>query len=294
MKLKTPKFPAKGHHHVAAGPPPPPNASTPRVSPPKAAPAQTVSPVKKAAGGLAAPTRQRNAAVMVAGAVFIILSAALAASVAGSFDDSIDVLVASGPIAEGQPVTAEDFRTVKIAAGEGDIQAVAPDSIDDLVGRVAAGPIGEGSMIHPAQFAIASEEAQVVVGAALGPDQYPATGLKPGDQVRLIEVSSRFDTSGGDDEGFSAGREITVGEVTDVVRLSSQDTLHFSIRVGESAASVVAQRVAQDRLAIALVDESLTLERVDPLEPAAPVVPLDLDELEGDANAGDADGEAGE
>jgi len=298
MKLKTPKFPAKGHHDVAsATSPPPPSPTANRLAPgphaPRStAPTEPVSPLKKAASGLAAPTRQRNAAVMVAGAVFIILSAALAASVASSFDDSIEVLVAANEIAEGQPVAAEDFRTVKIAAGEGDIQAVAPGSIDDLVGRVAAGPIGEGSMIHPAQFAIAAEEAQVVVGAALGPDQYPATGLKPGDQVRLIEVAARFDAGiGDDDETFSAGREITTGEVTDVVRLSSQDQLHFSIRVGESAASVVAQRVAQDRLTIALVDESLTLERVDPLEPASPVVPLDVEEGDSAGDTADAAGE---
>ena len=283
MKLKTPKFPSKGHHDVAPAPTPgmaqfsaPSTATGPtRITPP----AEPVSPLKKAAGGLAAPTRQRNAAVMIAGAAFIILAAALAASVASSFDDSIEVLVASREIVEGQPVTEQDFRTVRIAAGEGDIQAVSPDSIQDLVGRVAAGPIGEGSMIHPAQFAIASDETKVVVGAALGPDQYPATGLKPGDQVRLIEVSGRFV---GDEDNFTSGREITVGEITDVVRLGSADALHFSIRVGESAASVVAQRVAQDRLTIALVDESLTLERVDPIAPVEPVVPLELEDESGE------------
>lgn len=290
MELKTPKFPTRGHHAPAVAPPaaaaPPPPADRPQrgegvdgiASGAAVAPSnEPVSPLKKATSGLAAPTRQRNAAVMIAGAIFIILSAALAASVASSFDDSIEVLVASTEIAEGQPVTADDFRAVKIAAGEGDIQAVSPDSIEDLVGRVAAGPIGQGSLIHPAQFAIASEETQVVVGAALGPDQYPATGLKPGDKVRLIEVAAPFSVSASDDDGFSAGREITIGEITDVVRLATQDNLHFSIRVGESAASVVAQRVAQDRLTIALVDESLVLERVDPLEPASPVVPLELD-----------------
>ncbi len=307
MKLKTPKFPSKGHHDMAQSaspfPPAAPAPTGPPVAPaqtapthvapaqaphgvgapahvgvPQAAPvAEPVSPLKKAASGLAAPTRQRNAAVMIAGAAFIIVAAALAASVASSFDDSIEVLVASADIAEGQPIAATDFRTVKIAAGEGDIQAVSPTSIDDLVGRVAAGPIGEGSMIHPAQFAIAAEEDLVVVGAALGPDQYPATGLKPGDQVRLIEVTSRF---GADQEGFTSGREITVGEITDVVRLRTGDALHFSIRVGESAASVVAQRISEDRLTIALVDESLTLNRIDPLEPIQPVVPIELEEDE--------------
>jgi len=280
MKLKTPKFAAKGQNETRsqkapfAPTPQPPTMAQPTQAVVSSAP---VSPLKKAANGLAAPTRQRNAALMIAGAAFIVLSAAMAASVASSFDDSIEVLVASSEIAEGQPVMQDDFRAVRIAAGAGDIQAVSPASIADLVGRVAAGPIGEGSMIHPAQFAVFANEAQVVVGAALQPDQYPATGLKPGDQVRLIEVADRY--GGGDDEGaFSAGREITIGEVTDVVRLRSSDNLHFSIRVGESAASVVAQRVAQDRLTIALVDDSRVLEQVDPTNPVEPVVPFDLDD----------------
>ena len=287
MKLKTPKFPSKGHHDAPLAPGAP-SQFAPMNMPPQPAPltganlgaatgarSEPVSPLKKAASGLAAPTRQRNAAVMIAGAAFIILAAALAASVASSFDDSIEVLVASGEIVEGQTVTESNFRTVKIAAGEGDIQVVSPDSIQDLVGRVAAGPIGEGSMIHPAQFAIAGTEAKVVVGAALGPDQYPSTGLKPGDQVRLIEVVSRY--GGGEGSEFNAGREIAVGEITDVLRLSS-NALHFSIRVDESAATVVADRIAQDQLIIALVDESLTLKEIEEIIPAEPVVPLEFDD----------------
>jgi hypothetical protein len=235
-----------------------------------------VSPLKKAANGMAAPTRQRNTALMIVGAVFIILSAAMAASVASSFDDSIEVLVATSEIAEGQPVTEADFRTVKIAAGTGDIQVVSPASIGDLVGRIAAGPIGEGSMIHPAQFASSATETQVVVGAALGPDQYPANGLKPGDPVRLIEVADPF--GGGGDGSFSTGREITIGEVTDVVALRGSSELHFSIRVGESSSNVVAQRVSQNRLTIALVDDSEILEKVDPVTPANPADPLERQE----------------
>lgn len=217
---------------------------------------------------------------MIAGLAFVLIAAALAVSVANSFDDSLEVLVAANPIAEGQTLSAEDFRVVQIAAGEGDIQAVAPGDMNDLIGRIAAGPIGEGSMIHPAQFAVASSETLVVVGAALEPDQFPVGGVKPGDRVRLIEVADKF----ADIEGFSTGNDLGIGEVVDAHAFSPRE-MHFSIRVSESIANVVAQRVTQDRLTIALVDQSITLEQVDPLDPAIPLPPLDLD-IDGTADEG--------
>ncbi len=211
---------------------------------------------------------------MIAGVAFIVIAAAMAASVAASFDDSLDVLVAAEPITEGQPITADHFRVVQIAAGAGDIEAVSPEQVEDLVGRVAAGPIGEGSLIHPDQFMVARDDQLVVIGAALEPDQYPATPLKPGDRVRLIQVSDGR-SSGGDDS-FDSGTELALGEITDVAILGAKEQ-HFSIRVPESVANVIAQRVAQDRLTIALLDESITLEQIDPLAPARPLVPLELD-----------------
>jgi len=235
--------------------------------------------LRKAAGGLAAPARRKNAAVMLAGAALIIVAGALAASVAASFDDSLEVLVAAEPIAEGQEITSSDFRVVRIAAGAGDIQAVAPGAVEQLEGRIAAGPIGAGAMIHPSQFSVAATEQQLVIGAALEPNQFPATGLKPGDMVRLIEVSPR---PGRDDSTFTAGQDIAIGEIVEVVGLQ-QSKLHFSIRVSESAANVVAQRVAENRLSLALLDQSITLEQVDPLSPASPVVPLELETNEDEA-----------
>lgn len=295
MKLKTPKLPSRGHHPTSAPVPaplpqpvapaaPPPSqssmpAATPFAGPDSNTNASPVAPLRKAASGLAAPARRRNAGVMLAGAALIILAGAMAASVAASFDDSLEVLVAAEPIAEGQTIEADDFRVVRIAAGAGDIQAVAPSAVAELEGRVAAGPIGEGALIHPSQFAVAEAEKRLVVGAALAPNQFPASGLRPGDMVRLIEVSSG--RSVGRDESFTAGRDIAVGEVVEVVSLP-QNNLHFSIRVSESAANVVAQRVAENRLSLALLDESVTLELVDPLAPASPVVPLELEDQAGE------------
>jgi len=264
MKLKTPTFPRKGHHTTGSVAPAPHAGPAPQP----VAPSAPATALKKVAGGLNTPTRQRNTAAMIAGLAFIIIAGAMGASVASSFDDSIAVLVARDDIEEGATINDEDFRIVQIAAAAGDIEVMAPSSIEQLVGRVAAGPIGKGSMIHPDQFTDPFGEQKVLVGATLGASQYPASGLKRGDQVRLIATVSRSS----DEDGMSAGEEITVAEVVDVVPTGSLG-LHVSLRVPESSVNVVVQLVSDDVLSMALLDESVTLESVSPLAPGSAVNP---------------------
>ena len=114
-----------------------------------------------------------------------------------------------------------------------------------------------------------------MIGAALNPDQFPAGGLKVGDKVRLIALADGF--SNDDDDSFVVGQEIAVGEIGDVTVLGTNST-HFSIRVPESSANVVAQLVALDRLSLGLLDQSIDLEVVDPLAPAEIEAPLTIDE----------------
>lgn len=270
MKLKTPKFPSKGHHRPVAAAQAPVRV---QQTAPAAVGTGPASPLKKVAGGLVAPARQRNAVVMLAGAAFIIVAAALGASVASKFDDSLEVLVAASPIVEGQPIDADDFRTVKIAAAAGDIEAVAPSSIGDLIGRVAAGPIGEGAMIHPSQFTVAGDETRIIVGAQLSANQYPAGGLKPGDFVRLIAVTppNSIFSSG----SVSTGEEVAFGEITDAVPISNT-SIHYSIRIGESSSNLVAQLLSQNAISLALVDKSIALELVSPASPGLAVEPLEF------------------
>jgi len=280
MKLKTPTFPRKSHHPEPAAPAPAAAAMPPTrpVATPASA-ASPASPLRKAAGGLVAPARQRNTAVMIVGVVFILLAAAIGASVAAAFDDSVDVLVAADSIAEGQLIQSSDFRVVQIAASAGAIEAVDPESIDDLVGRVAAGPIGEGSLVHLDQFADSVEEQQILVGASLRPNQYPANGLKPGDQVRLIAVGgTSTDFLGRGDSG--GAQEIAIGSITHVTEQATGNEIHVSIRVNESSANIVAQLISQNKITLGLVDQSIRVDRVDPLEAEDPVTPLTLEPAE--------------
>jgi len=264
MKLKTPTFPSKGHHNTR---PPAPHvtaahlqASTSSAATPASA-QKPADALKKVAGGLASPTRQRNTAAMIAGLAFIILAGALGASVASSFDDSIDVLVARDDIAEGDVIDDSDFRVVQIAAGAGDIEVMAPSSIERLVGQTAAGPIGSGSLIHPDQFTQAYGEQQILIGASLEPNQFPAGGLREGDQVRIIALANRSSR----DDDIRAGQEVSVGEIVKVEPLGG-DRLHFAVRVPESTANLVVQLVADKQVSLGLLDNRVTLDQVDPVE----------------------------
>lgn len=219
---------------------------------------------------------------MIGGAALILVSGFAAASMARSYTETVDVLVAAEPIAEGEPIQVDQLAVVAIAAGEGDIQAIDPSLGDDLVGRVASGPIGKGSILHPDQFVgnDASEQ-MVIVGMALDPDEFPTENLQVGDLVRLFDVGSSF---GSDTE--TVAQEITIGEVVAVRPLGAGNEVHYSVRVKESTANAVTSRVTQDALAIALVEETQQRRArsqapmepgagADPLAPAEPLRPGD-------------------
>lgn len=217
---------------------------------------------------------------MIGGAALILISGFAAASMAQTYTETVDVLVAAEAIAEGEPIRAEHLEVVPIAAGEGEIQAIHPTGLEDLIGRVASGPIGAGSILHPDQFAgVEAEEQMVIVGMALEPDEFPTNGLQRGDLVRLFDVNKTFGRS---DPGVA--EEITIGEIVAVEPLKTGSQFHFSIRVKESTANVITSRATQDSLAIALAesesgDVSQLAEAlepgddIDPLDPAEPLEP---------------------
>lgn len=244
---------------------------------PAALPAPRAASKVRKAQAVPAAARSRNNVLLGVAAGLALLAGLFAWSVAQSFDQTVKVLVADRPVAEGQQLVDGDVRIVEIAAAEGDIQVLAPTKKDQLLGLTAAGPIGEGTLLHPRQFVQTNDTESVTVGAALGPNSYPTRDLINGDVVRLIELSTSRRSS---DESFRTGRELAVGEIVQVTDLGQADSIHVSIRVSESVAAVVADRIAEDRLSLALVDGAIDLSAVVPLEPAQAVIPADLLDLE--------------
>lgn len=243
---------------------------------------------KRGKSGLVPPKRKSNTAWMIAGLALLVISGLSAASIVSSLTDSVDVVVAERPIAEGEIIGEGDLGIAAITTRSGDVRAVPPEQIESLIGLVAAGPVGQGAIVHPDAFIEAAmgveEDQTVVVGAALDPDQYPRTELRPGDTVRLVETAPQTFVAG--DELIGVGttaREITTGEIVEVFALSGND-FHFSVRIGESSANLVAQRVSEGRLTLVLVEEDSPFESMEALEPNE--IPTELTTTEGEADEG--------
>ncbi len=226
-----------------------------------------------------APRRPRNTIWIIAGVALVVMSGLASASVVSSLSERVDVLVAARTIAEGEVIDPGDLRSVSIAV-DPSIRAIPPSERDELIGHVATGPIGEGSVVHRSQFIAGDSEDQpkVIVGVALDAGQYPITGLRPGDRVKVIEVSGPNATF--DDRAASGPRELTEGEVVEVVRLSRSDSLLVSLRVNEAIATPLSERAQQARLRLALIDAGLLDDPVAPLDPAEPGEPGTPSELD--------------
>lgn len=235
--------------------------------------------------------RRQNTPWIIGGIALVLLSGLAAASLASADDPIVQrtpALIAARSIAEGRVITTDDLQVVEIEGLPREAQIMDPATLDDVLGRIAAGPIGSGSFIHPDQFIIGGlgQEPTVVVGAALTPDEYPLQDLRQGDLVRLIEV--RIEASDAEDDEAPVridGRELAVAEIV-AVRPTQNDGLHFSLRIGESSANVVVDRISRGRLSIALIDAAQAVRPAEPLEPADPLDPGDPAEIDSESGDG--------
>ncbi|MEP6296170.1 MAG: SAF domain-containing protein, partial [Ilumatobacter sp.] len=227
-------------------------------------------PTRSKVGLPTAPPKARNTTWIAAGLVLVVVAGIAASSLWRGLSDRVEVLVAADLIEAGQVITEADLTTASIAADE-NVRAISPDELSTLIGQVATGPIGAGSIVVPAQFVadVTGDEPTVILGAALQPGQYPIVGLLPGDRVRIIEVSGRDALIGEEAEP----QEIAVGEIVEVAGLQQADVYLVSLRINESASLLISERVQQGRISIALLDSGFPDELIDPIGPADPVEP---------------------
>ncbi|MCI0689269.1 MAG: SAF domain-containing protein [Sporichthyaceae bacterium] len=96
------------------------------------------------------------------------------------------VLVMARSVAAGQVVAAEDLRVAHVAAGP-DLGVVPANGAAQVVGRTAAIPLAEGSLLSPAQLGPATfpADGQAMIGLALSDGQYPP-GLATGARVVVV------------------------------------------------------------------------------------------------------------
>lgn len=250
-------------NHVATPPPPPPRPAKLDGSDF----AQYGGPL----GAPIAPSRPRNTLWMAIGGLLIVLAGLGAASLAVSLNDRVDVLVASRPISAGDPIGEGDFVVGSVSV-PGGVQFLTVEQLPDVIGLRAAGPIGPGAIVHPDQLVQAGDidEEQVILGASLAAGAYPRSGLRPGDLVKIIEVTGNTRTE-------RNPRELTEAEIVEVSSSSSNGTRLISFRVDNSIAPNIADLSAKGLIRLALVDNGSLEGIIDPLDPVVPVAPIDPD-----------------
>jgi hypothetical protein len=208
---------------------------------------------------------------LLIGALLVIGSGIGALSMAASLSARIDVVVADRNILEGEVIAEDDLRVAAVGL-TGDVQAIDPADIPEVVGKVAAGPIGEGAVLHPTSLIGAGDNLQktFIVGVDVDPGEYPRVGMRPGDQMILIATGEEnfgdFDTE---------AREVGEAEVVEVAKLAGADSYLVSLRVDAGLGPTVASLASDDRLSLALKELADTDLGVSPVSPLDPVDPLE-------------------
>jgi hypothetical protein len=118
-------------------------------------------------------------------------SAALFAHLYSSADRAAPVLVVTHTIQVGQELTAGDLGQTTVAAGPG-ITTIPVVDATQVLGKEASVTVTSGSLLTPADVSAMPPigAGDAVVGLALKQGQLPAAGVKPGDQVMVVETGA--------------------------------------------------------------------------------------------------------
>jgi hypothetical protein len=137
------------------------------------------------------PVRRRWGRFAV-GAVLALLGAWIFASLYVSAGERVEVLALSRDVAQFATIEDDDLRTVRVAAGP-EVDTIDADERDDIVGRAAAVPLAEGTLLAPGQVVeeglalIAADEAATTIDVGSG----VASQLEPGMDVSVVVAAEQ-------------------------------------------------------------------------------------------------------
>lgn len=214
--------------------------------PPKAA--VNGKPVADARRQAIAPTKRepvRRRWGRVAGGVFAaVLGGWLFASLYLSAGDRVDVLALASSVGRYEVIERSDLRVVSISA-DTDISTVAASSLDDLVGRVAATDLSQGSLLADGALVADGERLvqtdEAVVGVLVKPGDSPTTELRRGASVSVV-VRPAAGTTGAVSE--------VAGWIVDVGSAASNGDRTIEVVVARDSAAGVSAAAADRRVTI--------------------------------------------
>jgi len=131
--------------------------------------------------------KERRRFGLVAGAVVLVLAAALAVGLAvARAGGKVSVIVTARPVPVGHTISAADLTTAQMAGDS--IPAYAGNHMNEVVGKVAAVGLVKGEVLNPDMVSsrAATPPGYVVAGVLLKAGQLPAGGVSAGDKVTVI------------------------------------------------------------------------------------------------------------
>lgn len=135
--------------------------------------------------------RERRPVLAALAVLLIVGGALLAGLLANRMDHRTEMLAAAGTIEAGQVIAIDDLVSVRVSA---DVANLIPAAeAQNVVGRTARVEIAEGQLLDSSQLAaedLPGADAHIV-GVALDAGRFPAGGLRPGDVVDVVNVSSQ-------------------------------------------------------------------------------------------------------
>jgi len=160
------------------------------------------------------------------------------------------VLVAASDIQAGQIITRQMVTTVAVGADSG-VRLLTADEGGLVIGNVARGPIPVGTPLSP--LLVAETDAvpagSAIVGASLGPGEYPTSALRAGDRVELVKVTPASTIDNERLEVLGVAKIWTVEQLV----TGGEPKLFISLEVDADDSATVTNAISQDRLRLVLI-----------------------------------------
>jgi hypothetical protein len=121
-------------------------------------------------------------------------AAALVAALLSAATASTLVWATAADVSRGHPVEAGELVAVEVSTSATERLVLATtESRDELVRRVWAVDLPAGELLSRALMTerLVVADGQALVGLQLGPGQFPAAGLRPGDMVMVLEAAGQ-------------------------------------------------------------------------------------------------------
>lgn len=198
----------------------------------------------------AAPVRVRRRPVLIVVSIAALLFGAFGAVwLWTSATSRVEVIAARTTIARGATITAADLVTVRMGVDPA-VQVVPASEAAAVVGRRAALDIAAGGLVTRASVtdAVVPPRGFTVVGLALGRGLLPATPLKAGDAVRVVQTPGTV-ASG----QAVSGPVLTISAtVVSVSKSTDNQATLVDVEVAEDVAADLAARAAAGKVALVL------------------------------------------